>query len=40
MALELIGLFLAFALFTFIGFVVGYTKGREEQNDLYAIEDT
>lgn len=30
MALELIGLFLAFALFTFIGFVVGYTKGREE----------
>lgn len=30
MVLELIGLFLAFALFTFIGFVVGYTKGREE----------
>lgn len=27
---ELIGLFLAFTLFTFIGFVIGYTKGREE----------
>lgn len=30
MVLELIGLFLAFGLFTFIGFIVGYTKGREE----------
>lgn len=30
MALELIGLFVSFALFTFIGFIVGYTKGREE----------
>lgn len=30
MILELIGLFLAFALFTFIGFVIGYTKGKED----------
>lgn len=30
MALVLIELFLSYALFTFIGFVVGYTKGREE----------
>lgn len=30
MVLELIGLFLVMGLFTFIGFVVGYTKGREE----------
>ena len=30
MILELIGLFLSFALFTFIGFIIGYTNGREE----------
>lgn len=30
MVLELIGLFFCFGLFAFIGFVVGYTKGKEE----------
>ena len=30
MALELIGLFLLMGIFTFIGFVIGYTKGEEE----------
>lgn len=30
MILELIGLFISFALFAFIGFAIGYTNGREE----------
>ena len=30
MILEMIGLFLCFGLFTFIGFVIGFNKGRDE----------
>ena len=30
MVLELIGLFFCFGLFTLIGYVIGFNKGRDE----------